>query len=79
MSVTCVSYYPSEVETQRFWNEERTRNKASVDVPSGFPKKLNSSLAWTREEIEMKQSDWKLDLTSEEIEAINAALVAFEG
>lgn len=79
MAATCVSYYPSEAETQRFWNGELTRQNAIIEVPSGFPNKLESPLAWTRAEAESKQSEWKLDLTSGEIVAIDAALVAFEG
>ena len=79
MATTCVSYYPSEVDTQRFWNLELSREKIGVDIPLGFPKKLDSPLAWTGAEIESKQVEWKLDLTSEEITAIHAALEAFEG
>jgi len=72
-------YYPSELDTQRFWDRELTRNKANLDVPHGFPKELNSPLAWTGAEIETKESQWKLDLTEEEIVAVEAALAAFEG
>ena len=79
MSTTCVSYYPSEVEIQRFWDEERSREKATIDLPNGFPKELQSPLAWTRPEIEKKQSEWKLEMAIEDVEAINAALEAFEG
>jgi hypothetical protein len=79
MTATCLSYYPSELETQQFWDRELNRDKAGVDIPYGFPKKLDSPLAWTGAEIENKQSQWKLDLTDEEIVAIDAALAGFEG
>ncbi len=79
MAATCTSYYPSEIETHRFWNLELNRKNSGVDVPLGFPKALSSPLAWTGAEIESKQSQWKLDLTSEEVTVIHAALLAFEG
>lgn len=78
MATHCTTYIPSELDTQRFWDRELTRQKASLDVPHGFPKEIKSSLAWKGVDIEKKRSEWKLDLTDEEIAAIDAALAAFE-
>lgn len=78
MATTYPAYTPSDLDTQRFWDREDTRQKASLDVPYGFPKVLKSPLAWKGVDIEKKQPEWKLDLTVEEIAAIDAALVAFE-
>jgi hypothetical protein len=79
MATSCLAYTPSDVDEQRFWDQQRTRNSPPVDVPPGFPKKLESPLAWTGADIEAKQSQWKLDLTGEELLAIDSALATFEG
>lgn len=79
MATTCIAYTPSDLDTQRFWDQELSRQKASLDLPSGFPKELKSPLAWKGVDIEQKQLEWKLDLTDEEIAAIDAALAAFQG
>lgn len=79
MAVVCETYTPSDLDTQRFWDVENARKKESLDVPAGLPKKLNSPLAWIGADIESKQSEWKLDLTDDEIAAIDAALAGFEG
>lgn len=78
MAVVCETYTPSDLDTQRFWDVENARKKESLDVPAGLPKKLNSPLAWIGADIESKQSEWKLDLTDDEIAAIDAALAGFE-
>ncbi|GJC77409.1 taurine hydroxylase-like protein SAT17 [Colletotrichum liriopes] len=78
MTATCVSYNPSDIDTQRFWDLDVARNKASLEVPFGFPAKLNSPLAWTGADIESNQSEWRLVLTSEEVAAIDVALKKFE-
>ncbi|KAL8952551.1 MAG: hypothetical protein Q9222_001541 [Ikaeria aurantiellina] len=62
----------------RFWNLELKREKICVGIPAGFPNQIESPLVWKGAEIESKQSEWKLDLTHEDIAAIDAALVAFE-
>lgn len=79
MAATCVTYTPSEADTRTFWDRELTREKVCLDIPHGFPKKLDSPLAWIGADIESKQSEWKLDLTDEDIGAIDAALRSFEG
>jgi len=78
MATTCATYTPSDIDTQNFWARELTRQKASLDIPYGFPKELKSPLAWTGTDIKTKESEWKLDLADEEIAAIDAALEAFE-
>tara|TARA_R110002003_G_scaffold96_23_gene7605 strand:- start:176 stop:502 length:327 start_codon:yes stop_codon:yes gene_type:complete len=79
MAATCVSYYPSDLDTQRFWNNDHTEKEYAVEIPADFPKKIESPLAWTRDEVESKRCEWKLDLTSKEVAAIDAALLGFEG
>ncbi len=79
---TTASYVPSEQHASHFWathhslasQEPFTESK----VPDGFPEKLNSPLAWTRAEIERKRSEWVVQLSKEEIEAIEAAIASFE-
>jgi hypothetical protein len=79
MTEVCSTYTPSALDTQNFWDREHTRQKASVDIPYGFPKELNAPCVWTGADIENKESEWKLDLTEGEVAAIDAALTGFEG
>jgi len=78
MAATIASYVPSDIDTKLFWEKEAIREKINLNVPNGFPKHIDSPLAWTGAEVEMKESEWKLDLTTEEIVAIDAALAKFE-
>ncbi|EHK99904.1 hypothetical protein M7I_4231 [Glarea lozoyensis 74030] len=80
MAAACATYTPSELDTKRFWDIEASRQKTKVEIPYGFPAKLESSLAWKGEDIDVEneQAEWKLDLTDEEISAIDAALKTFE-
>ncbi|RYO97404.1 hypothetical protein DL765_011248 [Monosporascus sp. GIB2] len=78
MEVTTASYLPSDIDTKRFWEKEAIREKPNLDVPDGFPNYIDSPLAWTGAEVETKESEWKLDLTVEDIAAIDAALEKFE-
>lgn len=79
MAAVSTSYYPSAADVQRFWQSESAREESHVKVPDGFPLKLHSTLAWTQDEIKAKQDDWSLELTSEDLTAIEAALRAYEG
>ena len=79
MATICTSYNPSETETERFWASEYSRPTPRIDVPVGFPKELVSPLAWKGSQIQDKVSEWKLDLTEEEVSWINTALADFEG
>ncbi|KAF2691226.1 hypothetical protein K458DRAFT_287749, partial [Lentithecium fluviatile CBS 122367] len=47
-------------------------------VPSGYPKKLLSPLAWTRAEVEKWQSECFPELGDDNVQAINEALRIFE-
>lgn len=78
MAVTCVSYYPTELETQRFWEHQAVRETAPVELPDGLPKEIKSTLAWKRDEIEAKQDKWRVDLSSQDVNAVDAALAQFE-
>lgn len=79
MGTICESYNPSDIDTQRFWDWQSTREKPSLDVPNGFPRRLDSSLAWIGENILDKESEWKIDLSAEDIAAVDAAVTAFDG
>lgn len=79
MTVTCAAYHPSEEEAIRYWDQERVRGKSSTSVPSDFPERLSSPLVWTGAEVEKKQTDWKLELSNDDIAAIEWALKSFEG
>ena len=79
MADLVASYIPSDVYVKRFWEKEAVREKTSLDVPDGFPRHIDSPLVWTAKEVEAKESQWTLDLTVEEIAAIDAALATFEG
>jgi len=78
MAAAIASYIPSDIDTKLFWEKEVIREKINLNVPDGFPKHIDSPLAWTGAEIETKESEWKLDLTAEDIIAIDAALAKFE-
>ncbi|CAH0027953.1 unnamed protein product [Clonostachys rhizophaga] len=67
MATICDSYNPSRTEAQRFWDDQSKWIKASADVLEGFPKSLNSSLAWEGEDMRDKVSQWKLCLSEEDI------------
>lgn len=79
MAATTASYVTSDIDTKLFWEKEANRESINLNVPDGFPKHIDSPLAWTGAEVETKESEWKLDLTAEEIVAIDAALAKFEG
>jgi hypothetical protein len=72
------SYNPSDEDAQRYWEAEASRVEPDGNIPAGFPKRLNSTLAWTREDIEGKQSSWKLEFTKDELVAIGEAVSSFE-
>jgi len=78
MAATIASYIPSDIDTKLFWEKEAIGEKINLDVPDGLPKHINSPLAWTGAEVEKKESEWKLELTAEEIVAIDTALAKFE-
>jgi hypothetical protein len=73
------SYYPSQWETERYWSAEKARTAVEVDVPAGFPKQIESTLAWTPTDIAAKEAQWKLVLSVEDIKAVETALASFEG
>ena len=73
------SYNPSDEDAQRYWDAEASRVTPDVDVPDGFPQRLESTLVWTGKEIAEDQSSWKMELTKDEIAGIDAALSSFEG
>lgn len=78
MAATCTVYTPSELDSKRFWDKAVAKEKSAQDVPDGFPKKLDSPLVWKGVDIESKSSEWKLDLTDEEIADIDNAVAMFE-
>jgi hypothetical protein len=77
--MAAVSYVPSDQHASLFW-EKHHKQGAYIEskVPDGFPEKLVSPLAWTRADIEKKQSDCVLELGKDDIEQIEAALASFE-
>ncbi|KAL3489020.1 hypothetical protein BJX62DRAFT_239489 [Aspergillus germanicus] len=77
MATTCTNYTPSDLDAKRFWDIELTRQK-TVQIPDGFPERLDSSMAWIGSGIQSRQAEWELDLTEEELAAIDAALASFE-
>lgn len=78
MAASVATYVPSDRDQQLFWEKEEARDKIELDLPQGFPKHIDSPLAWTGAEVEGKESEWRLDLTVEEVAAIDAALAKFE-
>ncbi|KAI6082012.1 hypothetical protein F4821DRAFT_248171 [Hypoxylon rubiginosum] len=78
MANLSASYVPSGNYTDRFWKKEAIREKSTLAIPNGYPKYIDSPLAWTGVEVEAKESEWKLYLSPEEIIAIDAALAKFE-
>jgi len=78
MATTCLSYHPTELDAARFWEKQHGKTATEADVPTGYPRELHSPLAWTRAEVEKKKSEWVLELSKEDVEAIDAALAMFE-
>lgn len=72
------SYYLSEAELDRIRHKEYHGADANCgDIPPGFPKHISLPQAWTGDETSEKQSEWRLDLTTEEIASIISALEGF--
>ncbi|KAJ8130640.1 hypothetical protein O1611_g2987 [Lasiodiplodia mahajangana] len=78
MTSSVATYVPSDSYSTLFWEKEALRGRIELDVPDTFPKHIDSPLAWTGSEIETKESEWKLDLTAEEVAIIDDALAKFE-
>lgn len=76
--MAAISYVPSDQHAFLFWEKHHNQEYAESKVPEGFPEKLVSPLAWTRADIEKKQSEWILKLGKDDIEKIDAALASFE-
>lgn len=74
-----VGYYPSEKDGLQFRSLGALETPNQGSLPSGFPVKLNSSLAWTRSEIAAEEDRWAIVLSSEEILAVEKALHHFKG
>lgn len=80
MATQILSYLPTEKDAARFWD-----NAGNVDelcqegLIQGYPRELQSPLAWTAEEAEKKSSQWFLELKEEDVKAIDSALAGFEG
>ncbi|KAK0728330.1 hypothetical protein B0T26DRAFT_738706 [Lasiosphaeria miniovina] len=74
----CSSYIPSKLDTELFWDRERTRERSISEVPPGFPDIIQSPLVWKGSDIHPKVREWKVDLCGDEITAIDAAVFAFE-
>ena len=77
-----LTYHPTEEHASHFWETQHRRErkeKSAPRVPDGFPEQLQSSLAWTRAEIEGQRSNWTVELDEVDIEAIETALALFEG
>ncbi|KAK3366716.1 hypothetical protein B0T24DRAFT_669195 [Lasiosphaeria ovina] len=72
------SYIPSKLDTERFWDRERTRERSVSEVPPGFPEIIQSPLVWKGSDIQTRVREWKVDLGGDEITAIDAAVFAFE-
>jgi hypothetical protein len=80
MATPAIPYIPSEADTARFWHEEYNKGRPrNVDVPEGYPEKLISPLAWKAQDIERNTPEWYLNLSDEDLTAIDSALARFEG
>lgn len=80
MAAVCTAYYPSDLDTQRYWEWQSVSKRNEVSVPEGFPKSLVSTLAWTGDEIRCHdESAWVFDLTGDDLAAIKVAVAGYEG
>jgi len=73
------NYYPTEEDSERFWASQSTSAGANEPLPEGFPSVLKSPLAWTKSDVEKQRDTWTLDLTDEELKAIDSAVKEFQG
>ncbi|KAF5973939.1 Clavaminate synthase-like protein [Fusarium bulbicola] len=55
-----------------------SKDEFGSNVPDGFPKTLNSTLAWRCENIQHKEAQWKRKLSDEENSAIHSAATGFD-
>ncbi|MAD83007.1 MAG: hypothetical protein CL912_08585 [Deltaproteobacteria bacterium] len=79
--MAAIAYYPSQQHASVFNDKQHSTEKLEHEakVPDGFPGKLQSPLAWTRDEIENKRNAWIVELGVKDIEALEQALSGFEG
>ncbi|CCT74741.1 uncharacterized protein FFUJ_10807 [Fusarium fujikuroi IMI 58289] len=78
MGDVCESYYPSDEHHRRFWDGQSNKDECGANVPDGFPKALNSTLAWRGEDIQDKETQWKVKLSDQDIASICNAVRAFD-
>jgi hypothetical protein len=74
-----VAYYPSQQHASLFRDTQQSTTQLEAGVPAGFPEKLRSPLAWTRDGIEKKRNEWMVELGNDDIKAVEQALAGFEG
>jgi hypothetical protein len=70
------TYYPAEADSLKFRILGAPRHGT---LPHGFPKILDSPLAWTKSQIQAQEKDWILYLEPEEVESIEVTLRVFQG
>jgi len=70
------TYYPAEADGLKFRVLGATGHGT---LPHGFPKKLDSPLAWTKSQMQAQEKDWILHLEPEEVKSIEVTLRAFQG
>jgi hypothetical protein len=73
-----ISYAPDPVKFAARTRRRHETEQLEKSLPAGFPKKLVSDLVWEGRDIVGKY-DWTYELTTEEVEEIEAGLSHFQG
>lgn len=74
-----VAYHLSDQDVSHYWDILRGQTPPGAAIPNGFPERITSSLAWNRQEMELKPSEWIVELSTDEVESLNEALRGLEG
>ena len=73
-----ISYHPDRTKYERRTQQRLATEKLTVELPSNFPKRLESNLVWDNTDI-VSRYNWTHELSSKDLFEIDAALQHFKG
>ncbi len=73
-----IPYFPTDQQALGFWESIARAQEAVGQVPPGFPKQLQSSLAWSAADLETQLLQHGVKLDGTDINALETALAAFK-
>jgi hypothetical protein len=72
-------YFPTDQQAKSFWEATPENFVGPSRVPLGFPEQLVSPLAWRAEDVQARLSSYVVELTKEDVDAVESALSTFKG